>query len=70
MPRLTLLLPATAKFAGIALPAALAKALGRADRAQHDAGDDAQLARHFDVVPRRWPAAASAGWPACTGAAT
>ena len=57
MPRLTLLLPATARFAGIALPPALAKALGRADRARHEAGDDAQLARHFDVIPRRWPAA-------------
>lgn len=57
MPRLTLLLPATARFAGIALPPALATALGRADRAAHAAGEDAQLARHFDVVPRHWPAA-------------
>lgn len=57
MPRLTLLLPATARFAGIALPATLTKALGRADRSTCEAGDEAQLARHFDVVPRGWPAA-------------
>ena len=58
MPRLTLLLPATSRFAGIALPARLAKALGRADRSQGAAGEPAQLARHFDVLPRGWPTAA------------
>lgn len=58
MARLTLLLPASAKFAGIALPVALAKALGRADRAAHDAGDRAQLARHFRPLPNRWADAA------------
>ena len=60
MPRLTLLLPATAKFAGIALPAALAKALGRADRGTHDAGGRAQLSRHFRLLPNRWADAALA----------
>lgn len=58
MPRLTLLLPATSRFAGIALSEKLAKALGRADRIQAAAGEPAQLARHFDVLPRGWPAAA------------
>ncbi|MFT4180238.1 MAG: phosphoglycerate mutase [Thermomonas sp.] len=52
-----ILLPPTTRFAGIALPQALAKALGRADRSASDAGEEAQLARHFDVIPRRWPAA-------------
>ena len=58
MPRLTLLLPATSRFAGIALPQVLARALGRADRGVHDAGEDAQLARHFQLVPNRWAHAA------------
>ena len=42
MGRLTLLLPAASRFAGVAMPPALAKALGRADRAQADAGEAAQ----------------------------
>ncbi len=58
MARLTLLLPAASRFAGIALPPALARALGRADRAQAEAGEQALLARHFDLLPRGWPAAA------------
>ena len=58
MPRPTLLLPATSRFAGIALPQVLARALGRADRGVHDAGEDAQLARHFQLVPNRWAHAA------------
>lgn len=58
MPRLTLLLPATSRFAGAALPQALARALGRADRRVHDAGEDAQLARHFQLLPNRWAHAA------------
>lgn len=58
MARLTLLLPATARFAGHPLPPALARALGRADRAQHDAGESAQLARHLTLLPLGWPAAA------------
>jgi hypothetical protein len=58
MPRLTLLLPATTRFAGIALPQSLARALGRADRAEHEAGDEAQLARHVTLLPNRWAPAA------------
>ena len=58
MARLTLLLPATTKFAGIALPAMLAKALGRADRGVHAAGTQAQLSRHFRPLPDRWSDAA------------
>lgn len=58
MARLTLLLPPAARFAGIALPPALAQALGRADRARAEAGEAAQLARHFDLLPRAWPSAA------------
>lgn len=58
MARLTLLLPPMAKFAGIPLPAAVAKALGRADRGSHDAGGQAQLARHFRLLPNRWSDAA------------
>ncbi|GHB93914.1 phosphoglycerate mutase [Thermomonas carbonis] len=58
MPRLTLLLPATSRFAGVALPQLLARALGRADRFAHEPGDDAQLARHFTLLPNRWAHAA------------
>lgn len=58
MPRLTLLLPPAARFGGIALPPALGKVLGRAERVQLDAGEPAQLARHFDLRPRGWPAGA------------
>lgn len=58
MARLTLLLPAAARLAGLPLPPALAQALGRADRAQHAAGEPAQLARHLALLPQGWPAAA------------
>ena len=58
MPRLTLLLPATSRFAGVQLSQVLASALGRADRVAHEAGEDAQLARHFTLLPDRWAAAA------------
>ncbi|QIL20659.1 phosphoglycerate mutase [Thermomonas sp. HDW16] len=58
MARLTLLLPSTAKSAGLPLPADLAKALGKADRAAHDAGRQAQLSRHFRLLPNRWSDAA------------
>lgn len=53
----TLLLPARARFAG-ALPAQVGKALGRADRAQGESGERAQLRRHFQLVPDHWPVAA------------
>ena len=52
MAGLTLLLPPAARFAGLALPPVLAKALGRSDRAQAEAGEPALLARHFDLLPR------------------
>lgn len=58
MPRLTLLLPATHRFAGAALPQPLARALGRADRARGNTGDEAQLSRHFRLLPDRWSQAA------------
>jgi hypothetical protein len=58
VPRLTLLLPATPRLAGIALPAPLARSLGRADRAMRDAGEQAQLSRHFRLLPDRWAQAA------------
>jgi hypothetical protein len=60
--RHTLLLPPLAKFAGIQLPAALAGALGRADRsypvANDAAGELAQLLRHLRIVPHGLPQAA------------
>ncbi|QNN46655.1 phosphoglycerate mutase [Thermomonas brevis] len=55
---LTLLLPSASRFAGVALPPVLAKALGCADRMRADAGEHALLTRHFDLLPRGWPAAA------------
>lgn len=58
MPRLTLLLPATSRFAGVALPPMLARALGCADRVEHDVGEHAQLERHFRLLPDRWAPAA------------
>jgi len=52
----TLLLPPRARFAGQSLPAAAARALGRADRLPRgEAGERAQLLRHFDLLPRGWP---------------
>lgn len=53
-----LLLPPRAKLAGPALPPDIARALGRADFLQGQAGDAAQLQRHFDLAPRGWPVAA------------
>lgn len=58
MPRLTLLLPERRRFAGAPLPASLASALARADRATGGRGEEAQLARHFRLLPDRWPQAA------------
>src|SRR5688500_10989242 len=55
----TLLLPSRARFAGQALPGAIARTLGRADRSQvGEPGERAQLLRHFDLLPRGWPVAA------------
>lgn len=58
MPRLTLLLPSVDAFAGVALPAPLAAALGRADRTRAAPGEAAQLARHVRAVPAGLAAAA------------
>lgn len=58
MPRLTLLLPATRRFAGASMPASLALAMGRADHATGESGEDAQVARHFRLFPDRWSQAA------------
>lgn len=49
-----LLLPPRTRFAGEALPPAVARALGRADRRDTATGVQAL----FDVLPRGWPAAA------------
>lgn len=58
MPTVTLLLPALPALRGD-WPPALSKALGRADRpSRGEAGERAQLLRHFDVIPRGWAVAA------------
>ena len=54
----TLLLPLVYRYAGQALPPALAKALARADRESGEAGERAQLRRHFQIIPDHWPVAA------------
>lgn len=58
MAQATLLLPARVRLRGQALPPAVAAALGRADRAQAEAGERAQLRRQFRLLPDRWPVAA------------
>jgi hypothetical protein len=56
--RRVLLLPAHASLPGT-FPAAIARMLGRADVATGgEAGSRAQLARHFDILPRNWAVAA------------
>jgi hypothetical protein len=60
VPRATLLLPARAALAGVALPDGVAIALGRGDRNEGEAGRRAQLQRHFEWLPRTWPVAALA----------
>jgi hypothetical protein len=56
--RLVLLLPARARLHG-ALPEAVARALGRADALPPgEEGGQAQLLRHFELLPRGWPVAA------------
>ena len=58
MPPVTLLLPAHTRLGGD-WPPALSKALGRATRLPSgEAGEREQLLRHFDLLPRGWPAAA------------
>ncbi len=56
--RLTLLLPSGVRLSGITLPASLAKRLGRADGVAGQPGEQAQLSRHFRLLPDRWPHAA------------
>lgn len=53
----TLLLPARARLGGT-LPADVAKALGQGDRSEGEAGETAQLRRHFQLLPDHWPVAA------------
>ena len=57
MTTIALLLPDRARLPGT-LPQAVARALGRADREQFEAGGRAQLRRHFRVLPDHWPVAA------------
>ena len=54
----TLLLPARSRFPAAPLPDDVAKALGRAERSSVQAGEDAQLQRHFQLQPAHWPVAA------------
>ena len=55
----TLLLPARTRFAGLRLPDAVARMLGRADLMPVGGpGERAQLLRHFELLPRSWPVAA------------
>jgi hypothetical protein len=59
LPIATLLLPARTRFAGLRLPDAIARMLGRAERMPAgEPGERAQLLRHFDLLPRGWPVAA------------
>ena len=55
----TFLLPPRSRLAGRGWPEDVAKALGRADRMPAaEAGEAAQLQRHFDLLPRGLPVAA------------
>lgn len=59
MARATLLLPSRNRLSGQRLPDVVARALGRADQLPAgEAGERAQLLRHFDLLPRGWPVAA------------
>jgi hypothetical protein len=56
---LVLLLAERRRFADATLSPAAARALGRGDRlADGEAGELAQLQRHFQLLPRGWPMAA------------
>jgi hypothetical protein len=58
-PALTLLLPERRRYAGQPLSSAVARALARADALPGgEAGERAQLLRHFELLPRGWPMAA------------
>jgi hypothetical protein len=56
--RLCLLLPSGERLSGLVLPDPLARALGRADEARGQPGEQAQLSRHFRLLPERWAQAA------------
>lgn len=58
MASVTLLLPARSRLPATPLPAAVSRALDRALPAHGEAGEQAQLARHFDVQGEGWPVAA------------
>src|SRR5690606_8392451 len=59
MAAVTFLLPAAEAFGAQRLRGPGADALGRADRMPRgEPGRQAQLLRHFELVPRRWPIAA------------
>jgi len=59
LPTATLLLPERTRFAGLRLPDAVARMLGRADDVPAGApGERAQMLRHFELLPRGWPVAA------------
>lgn len=58
-PTSVLLLPPRQRLAGQSLPAGLGRLIARADRLpDREAGERAQLLRHFDLLPRGWPVAA------------
>ncbi len=60
MVQATFLLPAAARLGGQPLGPASARALGRSDRSspQQASGHEAQLLRHFELIPNHWPMAA------------
>ena len=58
MARAVLLLPPPGSVFAGTLSAELARALGRADRSDGEPGRNAQLRRHFSLLPDRWPEAA------------
>jgi hypothetical protein len=57
MTQATLLLPQRTRLSG-ALSSGAARALGRANARSAEPGEDAQLRRHFQLVPDRWAPAA------------
>lgn len=65
----TLLLPPRGRFAGVALPAPVARALGRARQATLDPPGAEAAAGVFEVLPRGWPAAAATRQRDCGDAA-
>ena len=54
----TLLLPSRSRFPAAPLPDDVARALGRAACSSVQAGERAQLQRHFQLHPAHWPVAA------------